>query len=138
MDAAQIIETLDLQPHPEGGHYTERWRAPCAAGSRAVGTAIYFLLKRGESSRWHRIDATEIWHFYAGSPLRLEVADADGRESHVLGTDLLGGQRPQIQIPPMAWQSAVSQGDWSLVGCTVSPAFMFEHFEMAEPGWEPS
>jgi len=133
MTADQIIAMLGLEPHPEGGHYAETWRAEANTGQRAAGTAIYFLLKEGERSHWHRVDAAEIWHFYAGAPLTLEV----GRESFTLGPDLVAGQRPQIIVPPHSWQAARSQGAWTLVGCTVSPAFDFAGFEMAPPDFIP-
>jgi predicted cupin superfamily sugar epimerase len=136
-EADDIIKTLDLQPHPEGGHFAEPWRHQPEAGGRGSGTAIYFLLRRGERSRWHRIDSAELWHFYAGSPLKLSIATDSGRQELQLGPDIMAGQRPQIEVPPMAWQAAESEGDFTLVGCTVSPAFDFDHFEMAAPGWEP-
>ncbi len=137
-DAEQIISLLGLSPHPEGGHYAETWREAAQGQERGAGTAIYFLLRAGEESRWHRIDATEIWHFYAGSPLLLQVAYEGQRRELVLGTELHTGQRPQLEVPPGAWQAARSLGEFTLVGCTVSPAFDFAHFEMAEPGWEPT
>ncbi|HMA50014.1 MAG TPA: cupin domain-containing protein [Magnetospirillaceae bacterium] len=133
MTADDIIRLLDLKPHPEGGHYAETWRAEAPAGERGAGTAIYFLLKAGERSHWHRVDAAEIWHWHAGAPLTLEI----GRESHILGPDLRAGQRPQIVVPAHRWQAASSQGDWTLVGCTVSPAFEFSGFEMAPPDFSP-
>ena len=138
MDASDIIAALELTPHPEGGHYRETWRAAAAPGDRAAGTAIYYLLRDGEVSRWHRIDSAEIWHWYAGAPLRLNIS-ADGAESacHALGNELSLGQQPQVIVPPNAWQSARSLGTWSLVGCTVSPGFEFEHFQMAPAGWQP-
>lgn len=116
----------------------ESWRHAAADGGRGAGTAIYFLLRAGERSHWHRIDATEIWHYYAGAPLTLQIASPTGRDTELLGPDILAGQRPQAIVPPGAWQAAETQGEWSLVGCTVSPAFQFEAFELAEPGWEPS
>ena len=138
LDADWIIRELDLRPHPEGGHFRETWRAPAAPGERAAGTAIYFLLKSGEISKWHRVDADEIWHWYAGAPLALHIfADAGHITSHALGPGLVDGQRPQVLVPAGAWQSAESTGAWTLVGCTVSPAFEFEGFEMAPDGWRP-
>lgn len=138
LTAAQIIARLDLRPHPEGGHYRETFRdAPAGRDGRAVSSAIYFLLARGERSHWHRVDAAEIWHYYAGDPLTLEVADDDGRRQIRLGSDLAAGQRPQAIIPAGSWQSATSQGAWTLVGCTVAPGFEFAGFELAAPGWEP-
>jgi uncharacterized protein len=136
---AEIIRLLELAPHPEGGHYRETWRAPAPPGSRAAGTAIYYLLQAGEVSRWHRIDADETWHWYAGSPLALTLSP-DGRETQPLrlGAKLLDGERPQLLVPAGAWQSAESLGPWTLAGCTVSPGFEFESFKLAPPGWEPS
>lgn len=130
--AQRIIDQLGLQRHPEGGWYRETWRHDAGAGQRGAGTAIYFLLQAGEQSAWHRVDAAEIWHFYAGSPLELRLA-AHRSEVHasVLGPDVLAGQRPQTIVPAGMWQSARSLGAWTLVGCTVSPAFQFEGFELA-------
>ena len=139
MDAAEIIRLLDLKPHPEGGHFRETFRdARGGADARAASTAIYFLLARGERSHWHRVDAAEVWHWYAGAPLALEIAPASGRRERVtLGSDLAAGQRPQGIVPAHAWQAAQTLGDWTLVGCTVAPAFEFAQFELAPPGWEP-
>ena len=136
-DAGAIIKRLGLQPHPEGGHFAETWRHETASG-RGSGTAIYYLLSAGERSHWHRVDATEIWHYYAGDTLKLSISE-DGKSTkvHLLGPDLVNGQQPQIIVPEMAWQSAKPTGDWTLVGCTVSPAFDFAGFEMAAPDWEP-
>ncbi len=138
-DAQSIIEALGLQPHPEGGHYSETWRADVPAEERPSGTAIYYLLAAGERSHWHRVDAAEIWHFYAGDPLTLSIAaGGDGVPvRHVLGPDLRAGQRPQLLVPAGEWQSAESMGQWTLVGCTVSPGFRFDGYELAEPGWAP-
>jgi predicted cupin superfamily sugar epimerase len=134
LEAPDIVALLDLQPHPEGGWFRETWRAPARAdGGRATGTAIYFLLAEGQRSHWHRVDATEIWHFYAGAPLELAIV----RTRLLLGADLAAGERPQHVVPAGAWQSAWSLGAWTLVGCTVSPAFDFAGFELAPPGWEP-
>ena len=138
VDAAEIIERLDLQPHPEGGHFRETWRDPDQGGRRGAGTAIYFLLAEGERSHWHRVDATEIWHFHAGAPLELHVADEGGRRTLLLGTDLGAGQEPQRVVPAGAWQAAEPEGEFTLVSCTVAPAFRFEGFELADPGWEPT
>jgi predicted cupin superfamily sugar epimerase len=138
MTADAWIERLRLEPHPEGGHFKETWRDVSAAGGRGAGSAIYFLLRAGEISRWHRVDAVEIWHFYAGAPLELRVStDGTTTSSQVLGANLAAGERPQLIVPAHAWQSARSLGDFTLVGCTVSPAFEFERFELAAPGWEP-
>ena len=126
MNSEDIIRKLQLAPHPEGGHYRETWRDQREDGTRGHGTAIYFLLQAGERSRRHRVDAAEIWHHYAGAPLELMIEN----DRHQLGPDLSENQRPQRIVPPDAWQSARSLGDWTLVGCTVSPAFEFEHFEL--------
>ncbi len=138
MTADEIVELLDLQPHPEGGHYRETWRAEAAPGERATGTAIYFLLKSGEVSHWHRVDAAEIWHWHAGAPLELSIS-TNGQEirTEILGSALESRQNPQVIVPTHAWQSARSLGDWTLVGCTVSPGFEFSGFEMAPDGWRP-
>jgi predicted cupin superfamily sugar epimerase len=136
--AADIIARLELKPHPEGGHYRETFRdAGLDAAGRTRSTAIYFLLARGERSHWHRIDAAEIWHYYAGGALTLQIADDAGRRSIRLGTDLNAGEVPQAIVPAHAWQAAESVGDWTLVGCTVAPGFDFAKFELAPKGWEP-
>ena len=138
LSAEDVIRLLDLKPHPEGGHYRETFRdSRTVEGGRAASTAIYFLLARGERSRWHRVDAAEAWHWHAGSPLMLEIADADGRRTVTLGPDLAAGERPQAVVPAGAWQAAESRGDWTLVGCTVAPGFEFAGFELAPPGWSP-
>ncbi len=138
MTADDIIATLNLQPHPEGGWFAETWRADAAPGERAAGTAIYFLLKAGERSHWHRVDAAEVWHHYAGAPLLLEIAEtaAGPAVPHILGPDLAYGARPQALVPPGHWQAARSTGDYTLVGCTVSPGFEFSGFELAAPGFD--
>ena len=134
--AADIIARLDLKPHPEGGHFRETFRDASVNG-RARSTAIYFLLARGERSHWHRVDAVEVWHYYAGHALTLRIADDGGRRSITLGSDLAASQVPQAIVPPYAWQAAESTGDWTLVGCTVAPGFDFATFELAEKDWEP-
>lgn len=138
-DAAdELIVALGLEPHPEGGWYVQTWQAAAADGGRAAGTAIYFLLRSGEVSHWHRVDSAEIWHHYAGAALELSTWSHGGEvRTHRLDDDLRAGGRPQVIIEPGEWQSARSLGDWTLVGCTVSPGFEFEHFELAEPGWTP-
>ena len=129
MDAAAVIATLRLAPHPEGGHYRETWADP-------AGTAIYFLLQAGESSAWHRVHGrAEIWHFYSGAPLELSVdTQAPGSATTRvirLGSDLMVGEQPQAVVPAGAWQRARSLGSWSLAGCTVAPPFTFDAFELA-------
>lgn len=136
MTANEIIETLGLAPHPEGGHYRETWVAD--GPGRPSGTCIYFLLQGGEHNRWHRVDAAEIWHFYAGDPLLLRIAEtAEGLATrHVLGPDLASGARPQVLVPQGHWQRAECTGGWTLVGCTVSPGFLFDRFELAPEGFD--
>ena len=136
--AAEIIARLDLKPHPEGGYFRETFRDPrLDANGRPVSTAIYFLLARGERSHWHRIDAVEVWHYYAGSPLQLQTADGEGRRSIALGIDLAAGEIPHAVVPAHVWQSAETTGDWTLAGCTVAPGFDFAAFELAPKGWTP-
>jgi len=138
LSADEVIALLGLAPHPEGGHFRETFRDTASVnGTRAASTAIYFLLREGEVSRWHRVDAAEAWHWYAGAPLALGVADKAGRRTVTLGADLAAGQRPQAVVPAQAWQQARSLGAWTLVGCTVAPGFEFAAFELAPPGFEP-
>lgn len=138
MSPQEIIATLRMVPHPEGGHFVETWRHLPDEGGRGAGTAIYYLLQAGERAHWHRVDAAEIWHWYAGAPLMLSLSrDGLGVDEMVLGNDVMAGARPQLLVPAGVWQSATSTGAWSLVGCTVSPAFEFAGFEMAPPGWKP-
>ena len=138
LNADQIIAKLNLAPHPEGGHYRQTWIAPGSQGERPAGTCIYFLLKAGETSHWHRVDAAEIWHYYAGAPLILSLSETDQgpRRDLTLGPDLTRDQVPQLIVPTGHWQAAQSTGDWTLVGCTVSPAFQFSGFELAAPGFD--
>lgn len=137
-DADAIIARLGLRPHPEGGHYREMWRDAPACGARGAGTAILYLLRADEHSHWHRVDAAECWHWHAGAPLRLRLSpDGCAREERLLGMDLAAGQSPFALVPKGWWQAARPVGGWALLGCTVSPAFSFDGFEMAPPGWEP-
>ena len=136
MQADAIIAKLGLSPHPEGGWYRQTWVGPDVAG-RASGTAIHFLLKAGERSHWHRVDADEIWLWHAGAPLVLSLARDETRASALrLGPDVLNGEMPQIVVPKGWWQAAHSLGDWTLVSCTVSPGFRFEGFELAAPAFD--
>lgn len=138
VSAGEIIARLGLRPHPEGGHYLETFRDAPGPDGRARSTAILFLLAKGERSHWHRVDATEIWHFHAGDPLRLDI-DHEGRRIHVsLGPDIFNGEVPQGVVPAGAWQAAETAGAWTLVGCTVAPGFEFAGFELAAPGFEPA
>ena len=142
LSADDIARLLDLKPHPEGGRYRETFRDTATVGfggnlARAASTAIYFLLAAGEVSRWHRVDASEVWHWYAGAPLSLTLVDAQGRRDIRLGPDLAAGERPQAVVPTGVWQQAASVGDWTLVGCTVVPGFHFAGFELAPSGFDP-
>lgn len=142
MTPDQLIALLGLRPHPEGGCYVETYRAPTdPPGGRGSVTAIYFLLTAGERSHWHRVDAVEIWLWHGGAPLELSIHDETAQTPTTqrcrLGMDLQNGERPQAVVPVGAWQSARSLGAWSLVSCTVAPAFDFAGFTLAPPGWEP-
>lgn len=136
MTADQIIAKLQLAPHPEGGYYRQTWAAE--NDGRPIGTCIYFLLKAGAASHWHHVDAVEIWHYYAGAPLVLSMAasDAGPATDHLLGPDLAAGQSPQLVVPTRHWQAARTTGDWTLVGCTVSPGFDFSGFTLAAPDFD--
>jgi predicted cupin superfamily sugar epimerase len=137
LHAADLIRLLDLKPHPEGGHFRETFRDPrTVENGRAASTAIYFLLARGERSHWHRVDAVETWHWYAGAPLRLALNDGSASDVR-LGPNIAAGEQPQAVVPAQVWQAAESLGDWTLVGCTVAPGFEFAGFELAPPGWVP-
>ncbi len=136
MTADDVVRLLDLKPHPEGGYFRETFRD--ADEPRAASTAIYYLLKAGERSHWHRVDAVEVWHWYAGDALELSIAESGVTTVKTLGPNLTAGEHPQIVVPKHAWQSAHSLGRYTLVGCTVAPAFTFEGFEMAPPGWQPA
>jgi predicted cupin superfamily sugar epimerase len=132
--ADDIVRILDLKPHPEGGHFRETFRD--AGEPRGASTAIYYLLKAGEHSHWHRVDAVEVWHWYAGDALELSISENGVTTVHTLGPNLTAGERPQIIVPKHAWQSARPLGRYTLVGCTVAPAFTFEGFEIAPPSWQ--
>ncbi len=136
--AAEVADRLGLQPHPEGGWYRETFRDDAPGDGRGHSTAIYYLLAEGDRSHWHRVDAVEVWHHYAGAPLELSLS-ADGRRltRHRLGNDILQGEVPQLVVPRRCWQSAVSLGAWTLTGCTVAPGFVFSGFEMAPADFSP-
>ncbi|HEX2252027.1 MAG TPA: cupin domain-containing protein [Thermoanaerobaculia bacterium] len=140
--ADALIDRLGLRPHPEGGCYVETYRDHPADGSgRGAVSCIYFLLRAGERSAWHRIDATEIWHYQAGGPLAITLSsNGRGAETYRLGPDVLKGERPHVVVPPFCWQTAgtLGGGGWTLVSCTVAPAFTFEGFELAPAGWCPT
>ncbi|MCB1543006.1 MAG: cupin domain-containing protein [Methylobacteriaceae bacterium] len=132
MSADEVVRLLDLSPHPEGGFYRETFRDSNAPGGRAASTAIYFLLPGDAPSRWHRVDAAEVWHHYAGAPLELTIEENGARGVQRLGADLAAGERPQGIVPAGAWQSARALGAWTLVGCTVAPGFEFARFEVID------
>jgi predicted cupin superfamily sugar epimerase len=134
---AALIARLGLAPHPGGGWYRETWRAESVAGARSAGTSILFLLEAGQGSHWHRVDAAELWIFQAGTPLALSVVAAGTVERVRLGIDVLAGEQPQHLVPPHHWQAAEAGAGWCLVACVVVPAFRFEGFELAPPGWSP-
>jgi predicted cupin superfamily sugar epimerase len=138
LDADAIIAALALAPHPEGGWYRETFRDAPSGERRGALTHIYYLLRAGERSRWHRVDAVEVWHFYAGEPLALHIAEGDGPvRTVVLGTAFADGQAAHAVVPAHAWQAAEPLGAYTLAGCTVAPAFQFEGFELAPEGWAP-
>lgn len=136
--ADEVIAHLGLSSHPEGGWYRQTYEASTLPGQRAASTAIFYLLRAGDVSAWHRVlDADEVWHFYAGSPLELRIATPPGVATLVLGVDLRRGQIPQAVVSAGCWQSARALGAWTLVGCTVAPGFEFRSFELAPRDWEP-
>jgi predicted cupin superfamily sugar epimerase len=139
LTAEDIVRRLDLKPHPEGGWFRETFRDPHTVNGRAASTAIYYLLAAGQRSHWHRVDAVEAWHFHAGAPLLLSLADGEGlaQPALTLGADLAGHQRPQALVPKGWWQAAETLGDWTLVGCTVAPGFEYAGFELAPTDWAP-
>lgn len=140
MTADQIIDHLRLQPHPEGGYYRQTWTAEntAASGDRSEGTCIYFLLKEGQSSHWHKVDATEIWFYHSGAPLVLSISEADDGPAvdHILGGSVLAGQNGHFSVPKDAWQAARTTGDYTLVSCTVTPGFTFDGFTLAAPEFD--
>jgi len=138
MSADEVIALLGLEPHPEGGWYRQTFADAANADGRAQSTLIYYMLADRQAGAWHRVDSVEVWHWYAGAPMRIGISE-DGRTvtEQLLGNNLVAGERPQVVIPGHAWQQATCLGDWTLVGCTVSPGFEFSKFEQAEPGWQP-
>ncbi len=132
-----LIARLGLEPHPEGNWYRQTFRdAP--EGGRGYSTAIFYLLVRGHRSHWHRVDAAEVWHYYAGSHAQLSLSE-DGKtvEHQTLGPNVFEDESPQLIVPKGCWQSAETLGDWTLVGCTVAPGFDFAGFELAAADWSP-
>jgi len=133
MQTRALIDKLGLEPHPEGGWYREIYRSSdrvqTRRGARSAITAIYYLLERNQASRWHVVEADEIWHFYEGSPLDLLAYEPDARAllRRVLGSTSEGHERIAV-IGKGVWQAARSLGEFSLVGCSVGPGFDFEDF----------
>lgn len=139
LTADEVAERLALAPHPEGGAFRETWRDDPGDDRRGAGTAILYLLRDGEVSHWHRVDAAEVWHFHDGAALELRRAPDERTPPTTarLGVDLVAGDEPQLVVPVGWWQSARSTGAWTLVSCTVSPAFEFAGFELASDGFVP-
>lgn len=138
LTAAGVIARLGLAPHPEGGWFRETFRDPRLIEGRSAGTAIYYLLDVGEVSDWHRVDAVEIWHWYAGAPMVITISpNGHDASAYHLGPGLDQNQRPQVVVPAGHWQTATSLGAWTLAGCTVAPGFDFAGFELAPQGWRP-
>lgn len=133
-----IALRLGLAPHPEGGFFRETFRDAAGPGGRSHSTAIYYLIGEGHRSAWHRIDAVETWHYYAGAPIAMRLShDGIRAETIRLGPDILAGEAPQVVVPRRVWQTAASLGAWTLAGCTVAPGFDFAGFELAPPGFDP-
>jgi predicted cupin superfamily sugar epimerase len=139
LSGAEVIRLLDLQPHLEGGWYRRTFEDTPADEARPASTAIYYMLQADETSAWHKIDAVEVWHYYVGAPMKITMSPPDGQGAtvHVLGPDLRAGGLPQLVVPTGWWQTAVSLGAWTLVGCTVAPGFHFDGFELAPRDWRP-
>ncbi len=139
MTAAEVISLLGLEPHMEGGFYRQTFADTINAGGRPHSTLIYYLLTNRQSGVWHRVlDTTEVWHWYAGAPLRIAISrDGKATKEQMLGNDLASGERPQVVIPGNAWQQATTMGDWTLIGCTVAPGFQYSKYEQAPEGWQP-
>lgn len=140
-----LITSLHLLPHPEGGWYAETYRSPERiakealparfTGNRFFSTTIYFLLPAGGFSAFHRIQSDEVWHFYAGQALNIYMIDLTGKLSVIkLGSNLSDGETYQAVVPAGCWFASkpASRTDYSLVGCTVSPGFDFADFELAD------
>jgi predicted cupin superfamily sugar epimerase len=141
MSIQEIISSLSLQPHPEGGYYKEVYRSATYieqtslpnnfTGKRNVSTSIYYLLQQGDFSAFHRIKSDEIWHYYHGDTAIIHMLFANGRYDHKLvGADLNKGAHFQVVIPAGVWFAAEPTGDFILAGCTVAPGFDFSDFEL--------
>ncbi len=136
MNPEQLIATLNLSEHPEGGWFREVFRSSQVVqtprGERSASTAIYFLLVEGTFSAWHRVKSDEVWHHYAGDPIVLHTISATGHRAITLGSDVAAGQRPQFTVERDVLQAAGVASGWALCGCTVSPGFEFADFEMPD------
>jgi len=132
-DPASLIESLKMTPHPEGGHFAETFRADDGSAS-----LIFYLLKSDERSHWHRLTKDELLHFYDGDPMSVLLSqDGMSIQRKTLGRDAVDNEAYHLIVPKGTWFSMQSTGDWSLIGCTVSPAFAFDDFELAPKGWMP-
>src|SRR5262249_7224152 len=130
MNIAELIATLGLAPHPEGGFYRETFRSPRTLADRSASTAIYYLLPAGAVSLAHRVRSDEVWPFYDGAPLELHTFGDEGHRITLLGRELTRGERPQAVVPANVIQAARPLGRFALVGCTVAPGFDFADFEL--------
>lgn len=144
MTAEELIEALDLAPHPEGGWYCETWRSKAESGQRAAATAVYYVIQPGETSRWNRVDADEMWLWHAGDPLELAIAESDDGPVRTarLGGRIDKGEQPQVIVPAGQWQSAApidgGEAGYTFLSCIVAPAFDFAGYELAPAGWSPA
>lgn len=145
-DYREIIDKLNLQPHPEGGHYRRNWQSTLTGdikdnsgkqthAKRALGSSILYLLPSSELCAWHRVSCEEMWHHYAGSALKIHILSSQkGWESFILGSNVLAGELPQIVIPLKTWFAAevVESDSYAFCGCSLWPAFTYADFELAE------
>lgn len=140
--AEELIQSLNLAPHPEGGWYRETWRSASAPGERAAASAVYYVIQPAQRSHWNRVDADEMWLWHSGDPLDLSIAESDAGPARTLrlGGDIGAGEQPQVIVPKGHWQSAVPAGGdagFTFLSCIVAPGFEFSGYELAESGWSP-
>ncbi|KAK4619395.1 hypothetical protein CLAFUW4_10855 [Fulvia fulva] len=138
--AREVITKLNLTANPEGGYLVQSFEDPLKSSNRSVSTAIYYLLEGSTGdSLWHKVDAAEVWHYYAGAPLTLSLSWDNGTATRYacLGQEIFEGQRPQVVVGRDEWQRARSEGEWTLVGTTVAPGFTESGTVIREAGWEP-
>ncbi|HEV8407784.1 MAG TPA: cupin domain-containing protein [Sphingomicrobium sp.] len=144
MTADELIERLELAPHPEGGWYRETWRSPAEPGMRAAATAVYYVIQPGQHSHWNRVDADEMWLWHSGDPLDLSIsATGEGPiRTARLGGRIDDGEEPQVIVPAGHWQSAASakggEAGYTFLSCIVAPAFEFDGYELAKEDWSPA